>query len=206
MINIITAWMTFDDMEGGNTKRNYNGRGGQYPVKIFTYRKPFGFQFWFFQKSDDHNNRIQSCISLERIWYTKFWNCCNFACYLAVTEENTALASWNFQNCGDVKQTLSFWRQLEITCMGNTIVTDPGGIVRPMWACKRPQIGECRLDKAPNYRRKWLPSEIKSKQTCQKQCCAAQINYNVVFEHNLFQMYNASRQERTYWENCTTRI
>ena len=36
---------------------------------------------------------------------------------------------------------LAFGRQLAIQCMKNTIGIEPGNIDRPMWECRRPQIG-----------------------------------------------------------------
>ena len=55
---------------------------------------------------------------------------------------NTALASSHSQNDGNIMPTLDFWSQLEIQCIENTIVTEPGDLVRPMQAYRRPQIVE----------------------------------------------------------------
>ena len=75
-----------------------------------------------------------------------------------MAEVNIALASRNFQNGGNIMPDLSFQRQLAINYTENTIVINPGDIGRPMRSYKRPQIVECKLEKVPNYRKKWLPS------------------------------------------------
>ena len=81
-----------------------------------------------------------------------------------MTEVNTALASGHFQNGVDIMPTLAFRRQLAIQCMENAIGTEPGDIGRPVRACRRPQIVECKLEKVPNYSGKWwLPNEKNSK-------------------------------------------
>ena len=76
-----------------------------------------------------------------------------------MTELNTALASGNFQNGGNIMPTLYFWRQLDLKCMKNTIGTDPDDIDGPMRACKSLQIVKYKLENVPNYRGKWLASE-----------------------------------------------
>ena len=50
VIKTMVSWMTLDDLEGDNTKRNYKGRGGEYLVKMFKYRKPFGLYFCYRNK------------------------------------------------------------------------------------------------------------------------------------------------------------
>ena len=47
--------------------------------------------------------------------------------------------------------------------MVNTIGTEPGDIGMPMRDCRMPQIAGYKLEKAPNYRGKWLPSEKTQK-------------------------------------------
>ena len=108
-------------------------------MKMFKYRQPFGLHFSYRHQVDNHNNRRHSHISLYRTWDTKFFPDRNFAWYLAVTEVSTALASGNFQNCGDIMPTLDFWRQVAIQCMENAILIEPGNIGSPMKACRRPQ-------------------------------------------------------------------
>ena len=48
-------------------------------------------------------------------------------------------------------------------CMETNIETEPGDIDRPMWSCRRPHVVEFKLEKVPNYIRKWIASEKKSK-------------------------------------------
>ena len=62
-------------------------------------------------------------------------------------EANTALASVHLENGGNIMPTLDFRRQLTLQCMENTIGKEPGDIGRPIWACIRPQIVQCNLEK-----------------------------------------------------------
>ena len=78
MMKIMTSWITLDELEGGDTKRNYKGRDGESLVKK-KYRQPSGLHFHYRHQVDYHNNRRHSPISLERTWATKFWPDRNFA-------------------------------------------------------------------------------------------------------------------------------
>ena len=70
--------------------------------------------------------------------------------------------------------------------MENTIVTDPGDIVRPVWACRRPQIMELNMYNVPNYHRKWLTSAKKSKYpSINIRSSAARTIHNIGIEHGL---------------------
>ena len=42
--------------------------------------------------------------------------------------------------------------------MENTIVTEPGDIGRPIRACRRHKIVQCKLEKFPNHGGKWIAS------------------------------------------------
>ena len=66
MMNITEPWMTLDELEGANKKRNYKGRNFESIVKEFKYQKPFGLHFCYRRQVDNHNNRRHSHISLER--------------------------------------------------------------------------------------------------------------------------------------------
>ena len=52
VMKIMISWMTLDELEGANTKRNYKGRDGESLVKIFKYQQPFGFHFRYRQQVD----------------------------------------------------------------------------------------------------------------------------------------------------------
>ena len=45
VMNIMSSWMTLDELEGFNMKRNYKGRYGESLVKIFKYQQPFVLHF-----------------------------------------------------------------------------------------------------------------------------------------------------------------
>ena len=88
-------------------------------------------------------------------------------------EANTALASGNFQNGGNIMPNLDFQEQLALQWMYNTIGTETGDIRRPMWTYRRPEIVECSLEKIPNFHRKLLASRGNNNipnQNYQKQC------------------------------------
>ena len=40
VMNIMASWMTLDELEGGNTKRNYKGRDGESLVKTSNISSP----------------------------------------------------------------------------------------------------------------------------------------------------------------------
>ena len=146
--------MTLYELEGSNIERNYKGRDGDSLVKLFSHQHPFGLHFRYHHQVNNHNNKHHSPISIKRTWATKFWNNCNFAWYLAMTEVSTALVSGHFPNGGDVMPIFAFWGQLAMQCTENTIGTDTGDIGTPVGGCRRPQILEIQLEKVPNYRGK----------------------------------------------------
>ena len=53
-------------------------------------------------------------------------------------------------------------------CMETNIETEPGDIDRPMWSCRRPHVVEFKLEKVPNYIRKWLASEKNKKSQAER--------------------------------------
>ena len=95
-MKIMATWMTLEELDGSDTRREYKGRDDESLARIFKYRQTFGFQFRYRHQVDDHTNRRHSPISIERTWATKFWTNRNFEWYLAVTEVNTALADGHF--------------------------------------------------------------------------------------------------------------
>ena len=60
---------------------------------------------------DDHNNRRQSPISLEKTWSTMWWPNGVFAFLIAVIEVNTYLAAVHLYGYDKMEQ-LSFWKLL----------------------------------------------------------------------------------------------
>ena len=100
VMKIMATWMTLEELDGADTRREYKGPDGDSLVRIFTYCHPFGLHFCYRHQLDDHNNIRHAPISIERTWATKFWPNRNFAWYLAVTEVNTALADGHFRKGG----------------------------------------------------------------------------------------------------------
>ena len=109
-------------------------------MKNLKYQKPFGFHFRYCHQVDNHNNRKNYSISLERSWATKFWTDPNFVWYLYVMDLNTELASRHIQNGGNSMPNLDFHMQLALRCMENNIGTEAVAIGSPIQACRRPQI------------------------------------------------------------------
>ena len=91
-MKIIATWMTLEELDGADTRREYKGWDGQFPVSQFKYWQPFGLHFHYPHQVDDHNNRRYAPISLDRTWRSKFQLDRNFELYLDVTEMNTELS------------------------------------------------------------------------------------------------------------------
>ena len=102
----MATWMTLEELDGADTRREYKGRDGESLARIFKYRQPFGLHFRYRHQVDDQNNRRHAPISIERTRATKFWTDRNFPWYLAVTEVNTALADGYFHKGGKLIPTL----------------------------------------------------------------------------------------------------
>ena len=108
----MATWMTLEDLDGADTRREYKGRYGQSLTRPSKYRQPFGLHFHYCHQVNYHNNIIHATISIESTWATKFWPDRNFAWYLDVAEVNKALADWNFRKCGRLITTFHFQRKL----------------------------------------------------------------------------------------------
>ena len=108
VMKIMATWMTLEELDGADTRRDYKGRDGESLARLFKYRQPFGLNFRYRHRVDDHNNIIHAYISIESTWATKYWPNRNFAWYLAVTEVNTALADGHFRQDGKLVPTLQF--------------------------------------------------------------------------------------------------
>ena len=88
-------------------------------------------KFCYCHQVDDHKNRRNDPISIERIWATNFWPDRNFAWYLAATEVNTALPDGHFRKGGKLIPSLQFPRKLAHEMMKNTIGMDTVDYGRP---------------------------------------------------------------------------
>ena len=53
LMKFMALWMTLDDLEGNNMKRNYKVRDGHSLVNIYMYWQPFGLKFRYRHKVDD---------------------------------------------------------------------------------------------------------------------------------------------------------
>ena len=96
VMNIICKWITLDNFEGGQTRREYLVDCVN-TTKNFCYKQMFGMHYKFRHQVDYNNNRRHSPILVERTWATKFWEDRNCAWYLAKMEVNTNLAWGNFR-------------------------------------------------------------------------------------------------------------
>ena len=74
VMNIMASYMTLDELEGSNTKRNYKGRDSESLVKNFKYWQLSGLHFWYHNKLENQNNRQHHPISPERKWSKSFFN------------------------------------------------------------------------------------------------------------------------------------
>ena len=112
VVNIMATWMTFEELGGADTRREYKGRDGQSLVRQIKLRQTSGLHFLYHHQVDYHNNRKNYPISIESTWATKFWPNRNFAWYLAVTEVNMALADGHFRKGRKMIPTLQFRRKI----------------------------------------------------------------------------------------------
>ena len=111
-MKIMATWMTLEELDGADTRREYKGRDGESLARLFKYHQKFGLHFRYHHHVDDHNNRRHAPISIERTWATKFCTDRNFAWYLAVTEVNRALADGHFRKGRKLIPTLQLRRKL----------------------------------------------------------------------------------------------
>ena len=95
LMKIMCKWMTLDDFEGGQTRRDYLVDDVK-TIKTFCYKQLFIMHYKFRHQVDYNNNRRHSPISVERTWATKFWGDINCTWYLATSEVNTNLAWRHF--------------------------------------------------------------------------------------------------------------
>ena len=149
-MKIMATWMTLEELDGADTRREYKGRDGESLTRLFKYRQPFGLHFRYRHQVDDHNNRKHSHISIERTWATKLCPNRNFAWYLAVTEVNTALADGHFRKVGKLIPTLQFRSKLAHEMMENNIGGDNVDSGSPRRSTCTPSIVACTLLKVKN--------------------------------------------------------
>ena len=64
--------MTFDDFEGGQTRRDYLVDGVK-TTKTFCYKQLFGMHYNFRHQVDENNNRRNFPILVERTYATNIW-------------------------------------------------------------------------------------------------------------------------------------
>ena len=106
VMKIMATWMTLEELDGADTRREYKGWDGESLARLFKYCQPFGLNFQYSHQEYNHNNQRDAPISIERTWAIKFWPDKNFAWYLAVTEVNTALADGHSRKGGKLIPTL----------------------------------------------------------------------------------------------------
>ena len=114
VMKIMATWMTLEELDGADTRREYKGWDGQSLARLFKYRQLFGLHFHYRHQLDDHNNRIHAHISNERTWATNFWPNRHFSWCLAVTEVNTALSDAHLRKGGQLIPSLQFGKNLRM--------------------------------------------------------------------------------------------
>ena len=45
VMKIMATWITLEELDGADTRREYKGRDGQSLTRLFNYRQPFGLKF-----------------------------------------------------------------------------------------------------------------------------------------------------------------
>jgi len=88
----------------------------QYPEIVYNHYK-------YRHSVDDHNNRRQSPISLEKTWSTHWWPNRVFAFLIAISEVNTLKAWTNIYQNPDM-ETLDFRKQLADELINNPFLAE----------------------------------------------------------------------------------
>ena len=57
VMKIMATWMTLEELDGADTRREYKGRDGESLARLFKYRQPFGLQLLYRHQVDDQKNR-----------------------------------------------------------------------------------------------------------------------------------------------------
>ena len=47
VMNIMATWMTLEELDGADTRREYKGRDGNYLARLFKYLQLFGLHFQY---------------------------------------------------------------------------------------------------------------------------------------------------------------
>ena len=63
-MEIMATWMTLEELDGANTRREYKGRDGESLARLFKYCQPFGLHFRYRYHVNDHKNRRHATISI----------------------------------------------------------------------------------------------------------------------------------------------
>ena len=150
-MKIVATWMTLEELDRADTRREYKGWDGESLARLFKYRQTFGLHFRYRHQVDYHKNRRYAPISIERTWATKFCPDRNFIWYLAVTEVNMALADGHFRKDGKLIPTLKLRRKLAHEIMENTIGVDNVEYGRPRRSTCTPSIIVCTLLKVKKH-------------------------------------------------------
>ena len=56
-MKIMATWMTLEELDGADTRREYKGQDGESLSRLSKYRQPFGLHFRYRRQVDDDNNR-----------------------------------------------------------------------------------------------------------------------------------------------------
>ena len=64
VMKIMATWMTLEELDGADTRREYKGRDGESLARLSKYSQPFGLPFRYRHQVDYHNNRRHAPISI----------------------------------------------------------------------------------------------------------------------------------------------
>ena len=63
-MKIMATWMTLEELDGSDTRREYKGQDVESLTRLFKYRQKFGLQLRYCHQVDNHKNRRHAPISI----------------------------------------------------------------------------------------------------------------------------------------------
>ena len=111
-MKVMATWMTLEELDVADTRREYKGRDDDSLSRLFKYCQTCGLHFCYLHQVYYHSNRRHALISINRTWATKLWTDRNFSWYLDMTEVSTALADGHFRKGGRLIPTLKLQKKI----------------------------------------------------------------------------------------------
>lgn len=150
IMSIMATYGTTNEIEEGETRRQYKGDDGADKSTTFKYTELFYNHYKYRHMVDDNNNCRMQPIAIERTWLTNWWPDRCFAFLLGVSMVNAQKA---FEHFGHHKQdeVLQFRRKLAKELIYNPWLPtdDNDGRNRTVKRFKHSSLSTCKLIQIP---------------------------------------------------------